>query len=123
MGLHHRGAAKGWLDSAPAYRAAVFPWTSDMAAPPGEGAGSIACNGNLHNSFHEKAGECTRTLYTTPSMRRPVSVRERCFSGLNRAHCGMHDQKLELGHYARSSLLPACRGDDHNSRADVGRPS
>ena len=36
-----------------------------MAAPPGEGAGSITCNGNLHNSFHE--------------MRRPVSVRERVY--------------------------------------------
>ena len=70
MGLHNRGAAKGRLDGPAAYRAAVFSWTKDMAAPPGEGAGSIACNGNLHNSFHE--------------MRRPVSVRERCLPRLTK---------------------------------------
>jgi len=50
MGLHNRGAAKGRLDGAAAYRAVVFSWTHDMAAPSSEGAGSIVCNGSQHNS-------------------------------------------------------------------------
>jgi len=45
------------------------------------------------------------------------------YQDLDGVHCGMHAHKLKLGRYARSSLLPACCGDDHNSRADVGRPS
>ena len=42
MGLHNRGAAKGRLDGAAAYRAVVFSWTHDMAAPSSEDYGDHA---------------------------------------------------------------------------------
>src|SRR5438046_10213846 len=62
MGLHNRGAAEGRLDGATTYRADVFSWTNDVAAPSGQVAGSIVCNGNLHHSVKQLKGFACNSL-------------------------------------------------------------
>src|SRR5207237_4346484 len=92
MGLHNRGAAEGRLDGATTYRADVFSWTNDVAAPSGQVAGSIVCNGNLHHSVKQLKGFACNSLGVL-SCPQPTTQSERAdvrSTSLPRHHCNSH---------------------------------